>query len=102
MPIESKTEDVGKAHPRIVEAVETMIKKGKWTVPGMLKLFLFGFNFQYSLPQAIKRSLATSTSCNYWRSVEVLNDAYHLAVIVVDYANSSGDHLKIDQKQTAG
>lgn len=31
---QTKTEDVGKAHPRIVEAVETMIKKGKWTVPG--------------------------------------------------------------------
>jgi F-type H+-transporting ATPase subunit d len=29
-----KTEDVGRAHPRIVEAVETMLKKGKWTVPG--------------------------------------------------------------------
>jgi hypothetical protein len=27
-------EDVGDAHPRIREAVETMIKKGKWTVPG--------------------------------------------------------------------
>ena len=29
-----QAEEVGKAHPRIVEAVETMIKKGKWTVPG--------------------------------------------------------------------
>lgn len=29
------TEDVAKAHPRIAEAVETMVKKGKWTVPGM-------------------------------------------------------------------
>ncbi|KAG6805016.1 hypothetical protein H0H87_005263, partial [Tephrocybe sp. NHM501043] len=27
-------EDVGKAHPRLVEVVETMVKKGKWTVPG--------------------------------------------------------------------
>jgi len=33
------TEDVGKAHPRIVEAVETMIKKGKWTVPGYKEKF---------------------------------------------------------------
>lgn len=31
----SQTEDVGRAHPRIVEAVETMLKKGKWTVPGV-------------------------------------------------------------------
>ena len=31
-----QVEDVGNAHPRIVEAVETMVKKGKWTVPGML------------------------------------------------------------------
>jgi hypothetical protein len=30
-----QVDDVGKAHPRIVEAVETMIQKGKWTVPGM-------------------------------------------------------------------
>lgn len=30
-----QTEDVGQAHPRIVEAVETMLKKGKWTVPGL-------------------------------------------------------------------
>jgi 4-aminobutyrate aminotransferase-like enzyme len=27
--------DVGAAHPRITEAVENMVKKGKWTVPGM-------------------------------------------------------------------
>ncbi|KAI0959290.1 hypothetical protein AcW1_004153 [Taiwanofungus camphoratus] len=27
-------EEVGQAHPRILEAVETMMKKGKWTVPG--------------------------------------------------------------------
>lgn len=32
--VDLKTEDVGRAHPRIVEAVETMLKKGKWTVPG--------------------------------------------------------------------
>lgn len=29
-----QAEDVAQAHPRIVEAVETMLKKGKWTVPG--------------------------------------------------------------------
>ncbi|KAF8897140.1 ATP synthase d subunit [Infundibulicybe gibba] len=33
------TEDVGQAHPRIVEAVETMLKKGKWTVPGYKEKF---------------------------------------------------------------
>ncbi|KAF9246897.1 ATP7, subunit D of the stator stalk of mitochondrial F1F0 ATP synthase [Melanogaster broomeanus] len=32
-------EDVGTAHPRIVEAVETMVKKGKWTVPGYKEKF---------------------------------------------------------------
>ncbi|EGO01569.1 ATP7, subunit D of the stator stalk of mitochondrial F1F0 ATP synthase [Serpula lacrymans var. lacrymans S7.3] len=32
-------EDVGNAHPRIVEAVETMVKKGKWTVPGYKEKF---------------------------------------------------------------
>ena len=30
----SQVDDVGAAHPRITEAVETMLKKGKWTVPG--------------------------------------------------------------------
>jgi hypothetical protein len=30
----------------------------------------------------------------------VLDDAYHLAVIVIDNANSPGYRLKIDQKQT--
>ncbi|KAJ2930221.1 hypothetical protein H1R20_g6852, partial [Candolleomyces eurysporus] len=33
------TEDVAKAHPRIAEAVETMLKKGKWTVPGYKEKF---------------------------------------------------------------
>ena len=28
-------DDVGNAHPHIVKTVETMVKKGKWTVPGM-------------------------------------------------------------------
>jgi F-type H+-transporting ATPase subunit d len=32
----TQVEDVGAAHPRITEAVETMIKKGKWTVPGTM------------------------------------------------------------------
>ncbi|EIN10786.1 ATP synthase d subunit [Punctularia strigosozonata HHB-11173 SS5] len=39
-PFEDLTvEDVGDAHPRIREAVETMIKKGKWTVPGYKEKF---------------------------------------------------------------
>ncbi|KAF8743851.1 hypothetical protein AX14_000252 [Amanita brunnescens Koide BX004] len=33
------TEEVGKAHPRIIEAVDTMLKKGKWTVPGYKEKF---------------------------------------------------------------
>ncbi|KAF9535067.1 ATP synthase d subunit [Crepidotus variabilis] len=33
------SEDVAKAHPRIVEAVETMVKKGKWSVPGYKEKF---------------------------------------------------------------
>ncbi|KAG6865723.1 hypothetical protein C0991_012369 [Blastosporella zonata] len=33
---ELTVEDVGKAHPRLIEVVETMMKKGKWTVPGAL------------------------------------------------------------------
>ncbi|KAL4241530.1 ATP synthase subunit d, mitochondrial [Abortiporus biennis] len=32
-------DEVGAAHPRITEAVETMIKKGKWTVPGYKEKF---------------------------------------------------------------
>ncbi|RDB20457.1 ATP synthase subunit d, mitochondrial [Hypsizygus marmoreus] len=32
-------DEVGKAHPRIVEVVETMLKKGKWTVPGYKEKF---------------------------------------------------------------
>ncbi|OBZ71814.1 ATP synthase subunit d, mitochondrial [Grifola frondosa] len=39
-PFEDLTvEEVGEAHPRIVEAVENMIKKGKWTVPGYKEKF---------------------------------------------------------------
>ncbi|KDQ64984.1 hypothetical protein JAAARDRAFT_146282 [Jaapia argillacea MUCL 33604] len=39
-PFEDLTvEEVGQAHPRIVEAVENMIKKGKWTVPGYKEKF---------------------------------------------------------------
>ncbi|KAH8105510.1 ATP synthase d subunit [Cristinia sonorae] len=39
-PFEELTaEDVGNAHPRIREAVETMMKKGKWTVPGYREKF---------------------------------------------------------------
>ncbi|KAA1466030.1 ATP synthase d subunit [Dentipellis sp. KUC8613] len=32
-------EEVGDAHPRIREAVENMVKKGKWTVPGYKEKF---------------------------------------------------------------
>ena len=32
-------EEVGQAHPRILETVENMMKKGKWTVPGYREKF---------------------------------------------------------------
>lgn len=32
-------DDVAKAHPRIIDTVETMLKKGKWTVPGYKEKF---------------------------------------------------------------
>lgn len=39
-PFEQLTaEDVGQAHPRLVETVDTMLKKGKWTVPGYKEKF---------------------------------------------------------------
>ncbi|KAG8810960.1 ATP synthase d subunit [Serendipita sp. 401] len=39
-PFEDLTvEDVGKAHPQILETVQTMVKKGKWTVPGYKEKF---------------------------------------------------------------
>jgi len=39
-PFEDLTVDeVGNAHPHIVQAVETMMKKGKWTVPGYREKF---------------------------------------------------------------
>ncbi|KAH9049272.1 ATP synthase d subunit [Lactarius deliciosus] len=39
-PFEDLTVDeVGQAHPRILETVENMVKKGKWTVPGYKEKF---------------------------------------------------------------
>ncbi|EEB96751.1 hypothetical protein MPER_04062, partial [Moniliophthora perniciosa FA553] len=32
-------DDVGEAHPRIIQTVETMMKKGKWSVPGYREKF---------------------------------------------------------------
>ena len=34
-----QVEEVGQAHPRILETVENMVKKGKWTVPGYKEKF---------------------------------------------------------------
>ncbi|KAK7471043.1 ATP synthase d subunit [Stygiomarasmius scandens] len=31
--------DIGQAHPKIFDTVETMLKKGKWTVPGYKEKF---------------------------------------------------------------
>ena len=36
---ELQVEEVGEAHPRILETVENMVKKGKWTVPGYKEKF---------------------------------------------------------------
>ncbi len=33
-PARSQLDDVAKARPEITKAVENMVKKGKWTVPG--------------------------------------------------------------------
>ncbi|KAH7871106.1 uncharacterized protein C8R40DRAFT_1174810 [Lentinula edodes] len=38
--------DIGKAHPRIIETVETMMKKGKWSVP--VECFFTFTQSQYS------------------------------------------------------
>jgi F-type H+-transporting ATPase subunit d len=35
-----QTNDVAQAHPRILKAVETMLKKGKWTVPGWCLIYI--------------------------------------------------------------
>lgn len=32
-------DDVSKARPEITQAVENMVKKGKWTVPGYVEKF---------------------------------------------------------------
>lgn len=62
-----QVEDVGKAHPRLVEVVETMVKKGKWTVPGTscIRFFLSALLIYIRHPQGIKRSLVTLISCNH-------------------------------------
>ena len=55
MFIQYQTEDVGKAHPRIVEAVETMLKKGKWTVPGLCCVgFFFSTHPQLSILSTLR------------------------------------------------
>jgi len=36
---ELTVDDVGSAHPHITKSVETMVKKGKWTVPGYKEKF---------------------------------------------------------------
>ena len=35
----TQVEEVGQVHPRILETVENMVKKGKWTVPGYKEKF---------------------------------------------------------------
>ena len=70
----SQAEDVGKAHPRIVEAVETMVKKGKWTVPGEWLLQLaFTTDFCSLALKVTRRSSATSRLCKCKRPVRRSN-----------------------------
>lgn len=40
----AQVDDVGSAHPHITKAVETMMKKGKWTVPGKICTSLFTYD----------------------------------------------------------
>lgn len=52
-----QNDDVGKAHPRIVEAVETMLKKGKWTVPGAyIRFNYFSCLHVYRIQGEVRRS----------------------------------------------
>lgn len=39
LTMQMQVDEVGQAHPRIVETIETMVKKGKWTVPGYKEKF---------------------------------------------------------------
>lgn len=78
-----KVEDVGKAHPKIVETVETMLQKGKWTVPGAccnfssLSCILHRFR-----SQGTRRSSGTSTSCKHlllsYRIYNTLSDRHNM------------------------
>lgn len=60
-----QADEVGAAHPRIVEAVETMLKKGKWSVPGTCnRVACPKLLFMPHFRQATRRSSATFRSCN--------------------------------------
>jgi F-type H+-transporting ATPase subunit d len=39
LPLLSQLSDIDKAEPRISKTVETMVKKGKWTVDGYSEKF---------------------------------------------------------------
>jgi hypothetical protein len=67
-----QAEEVGNAHPRIVEAVETMITKGKWTVPGMSPRNCVLGGPSTDLPQGTRRSSATFRSCRRRTTFRVL------------------------------
>ena len=66
-PLFLQVEEVGNAHPRITEAVENMLKKGKWTVPGMslCGVSLVVAAHVYYLSQVTRRSSATFRSCKW-------------------------------------
>lgn len=69
-----QVEEVGKAHPRIVETVENMLKKGKWTVPGE-SFFAFVIFGRSSVPivQDTRRSSATFPLCKRRRAPHRFN-----------------------------
>ena len=69
-----KNEDVIKAYPRLRTTIETMVKKGKWTVPGE-SFFAFVIFGRSSVPivQDTRRSSATFPLCKRRRAPHRFN-----------------------------
>jgi hypothetical protein len=74
----SQVYDVGDAHPRLVQVMETMMKKGKFTVPGQ-PLFLDRYHAasHTAAEQVTLRNSETSTSSSYCtcRRIEITGAA---------------------------
>lgn len=61
-----KVEEVGKARPEITKATETMIKKGKWTVPGYrVSLALLLLVTRMMADSLCRRSSESSLFCRW-------------------------------------